>query len=96
MVDAWPAQPAAQEWVVNARLKPPDTSDSEGAGLFAQRRAAQLRRRRARRIPEVSQGDAVAGRENRAMVPVNLRPQPSPRLGDHFGLAPLVLPWKEE
>ncbi|CAN5231115.1 hypothetical protein BH10PSE16_BH10PSE16_41470 [soil metagenome] len=30
------------------------------------------------------------------MVPVNLRPQPSPRLGDHFGLAPLVLPWKEE
>nr|WP_232290717.1 wax ester/triacylglycerol synthase family O-acyltransferase [Polaromonas naphthalenivorans] len=40
-----------------------------------------------------SQGDDVAGQEIRAMVPVNLRPQePSLRLGNHFGLAPLLLP----
>lgn len=38
-------------------------------------------------------GDAVAGQEIRAMVPVNLRPQTqTPRLGNHFGLAPLMLP----
>lgn len=40
-----------------------------------------------------SLGDAVAGREIRAMVPVNLRPpEASPTLGNHFGLAPLLLP----
>ncbi|MBL0423857.1 wax ester/triacylglycerol synthase family O-acyltransferase [Ramlibacter alkalitolerans] len=40
-----------------------------------------------------SQGDDVAGVEMRAMVPVNLRPPAqSQALGNHFGLAPLVLP----
>ena len=40
-----------------------------------------------------SHGDAVANQEIRAMVPVNLRPQTqTPRLGNHFGLAPLLLP----
>ena len=40
-----------------------------------------------------SYGDAVAGQEIRAMVPVNLRPQTqTPKLGNHFGLAPLMLP----
>ncbi len=40
-----------------------------------------------------SHGDEVAGQEIRAMVPVNLRPpETAPKLGNHFGLAPLVLP----
>ncbi|MDB5931597.1 MAG: wax ester/triacylglycerol synthase family O-acyltransferase [Polaromonas sp.] len=40
-----------------------------------------------------SEGDSVAGQEIRAMVPVNLRPPgQAPRLGNHFGLVPLVLP----
>src|SRR5262249_53389682 len=40
-----------------------------------------------------AQGDEVAGQEIRAMVPVNLRPpERSQELGNHFGLAPLVLP----
>ncbi|MEO8013052.1 MAG: wax ester/triacylglycerol synthase family O-acyltransferase [Polaromonas sp.] len=40
-----------------------------------------------------SHGDDVAGQNIRAMVPVNLRqPSPSPTLGNHFGLAPLLLP----
>lgn len=40
-----------------------------------------------------SHGDDVAGQDIRAMVPVNLRePAPSPALGNHFGLAPLLLP----
>ncbi len=39
------------------------------------------------------QGDAVAGKELRAMVPVNLRPlEHAYKLGNQFGLAPLVLP----
>jgi len=39
------------------------------------------------------QGDAVAGKEIRAMVPVNLRPlEHAYKLGNQFGLAPLVLP----
>jgi WS/DGAT/MGAT family acyltransferase len=39
------------------------------------------------------QGDAVHGKQIRAMVPVNLRPlNQAHRLGNHFGLAPLVLP----
>jgi diacylglycerol O-acyltransferase len=39
------------------------------------------------------QGDAVAGKEIRAMVPVNLRPiEQAYKLGNQFGLAPLVLP----
>lgn len=38
-------------------------------------------------------GDAVAGKEIRAMVPVNLRPmEQAYRLGNKFGLAPVVLP----
>jgi WS/DGAT/MGAT family acyltransferase len=38
-------------------------------------------------------GDSVAGKEIRAMVPVNLRPMtPSYELGNKFGLAPVVLP----
>ena len=40
-----------------------------------------------------SLGDDVDGQDIRAMVPVNLRePAPSPTLGNHFGLAPLLLP----
>jgi diacylglycerol O-acyltransferase len=40
-----------------------------------------------------TQGEDVAGIEVRAMVPVNLRPpEEALRLGNHFGLAPLVLP----
>ena len=40
-----------------------------------------------------SYGDDVAGQDIRAMVPVNLRPdETSPTLGNHFGLAPLLLP----
>jgi WS/DGAT/MGAT family acyltransferase len=39
------------------------------------------------------QGDAVQGKEIRAMVPVNLRPlEFAYKLGNQFGLAPLVLP----
>jgi WS/DGAT/MGAT family acyltransferase len=38
-------------------------------------------------------GDSVAGKEIRAMVPVNLRPmEQAYKLGNHFGLAPVVLP----
>ena len=38
-------------------------------------------------------GDDVAGKEIRAMVPVNLRPlEKAYQLGNQFGLAPLVLP----
>jgi len=38
-------------------------------------------------------GDSVAGKEIRAMVPVNLRPmERAHELGNHFGLVPLVLP----
>ena len=38
-------------------------------------------------------GDAVAGLEVRAMVPVNLRPMSEAyKLGNQFGLAPVVLP----
>jgi WS/DGAT/MGAT family acyltransferase len=38
-------------------------------------------------------GDDVAGKEIRAMVPVNLRPpEDAYKLGNRFGLAPLVLP----
>jgi len=40
-----------------------------------------------------SQGDDPAGKEIRAMVPVNLRPLDEAwKLGNRFGLAPLVLP----
>ena len=40
-----------------------------------------------------AKGDDVTGQEIRAMVPVNLRPiEDAPQLGNHFGLAPLVLP----
>jgi WS/DGAT/MGAT family acyltransferase len=40
-----------------------------------------------------SLGDEVQGQEIRAMVPVNLRPtEQAHRLGNRFGLAPLVLP----
>ncbi len=40
-----------------------------------------------------SQGDDVAGKEIRAMIPVNLRPlENAPELGNRFGLVPLVLP----
>ncbi|MDP3520974.1 MAG: wax ester/triacylglycerol synthase family O-acyltransferase [Hydrogenophaga sp.] len=39
------------------------------------------------------QGEATAGKEIRAMVPVNLRPLDQAwQLGNHFGLVPLVLP----
>jgi WS/DGAT/MGAT family acyltransferase len=39
------------------------------------------------------QGEVVAGKEIRAMVPVNLRPmEHAYKLGNQFGLAPLVLP----
>lgn len=38
-------------------------------------------------------GDEIAGKEIRAMVPVNLRPiEDAYKLGNHFGLAPVVLP----
>ncbi len=38
-------------------------------------------------------GDSVAGKEIRAMVPVNLRPMTQAyKLGNQFGLAPVVLP----
>ncbi len=38
-------------------------------------------------------GDDVTGKEIRAMIPVNLRPlEKAYQLGNHFGLAPLVLP----
>jgi WS/DGAT/MGAT family acyltransferase len=41
----------------------------------------------------VAQGDDVQGVEIRAMIPVNLRPPgQGHRLGNHFGLVPLVLP----
>ena len=40
-----------------------------------------------------SKGDDPAGQEIRAMVPVNLRPMEEAwKLGNRFGLAPLVLP----
>lgn len=40
-----------------------------------------------------TQGDSVAGKEIRAMVPVNLRPMSEAyKLGNQFGLAPVVLP----
>ncbi len=40
-----------------------------------------------------SLGDAVEGKEIRAMVPVNLRPmEQAYKLGNRFGLAPVVLP----
>ena len=40
-----------------------------------------------------AQGEPVAGKDIRAMVPVNLRPlEQAYRLGNQFGLAPLVLP----
>ncbi|MCM2251314.1 MAG: WS/DGAT domain-containing protein, partial [Ramlibacter sp.] len=40
-----------------------------------------------------SHGDDVAGQEIRAMIPVNLRPlEDAHRLGNRFGLVPLVLP----
>lgn len=40
-----------------------------------------------------ARGDDTAGQEIRAMVPVNLRPLDQAwQLGNHFGLAPLVLP----
>jgi len=40
-----------------------------------------------------SHGDATAGREIRAMVPVNLRPlEQAHELGNRFGLVPLLLP----
>jgi diacylglycerol O-acyltransferase / wax synthase len=40
-----------------------------------------------------SKGDDTTGQEIRAMVPVNLRPPgEAHQLGNHFGLAPLVLP----
>ena len=40
-----------------------------------------------------AQGDSVAGKEIRAMVPVNLRPMTQAyQLGNQFGLAPVVLP----
>jgi diacylglycerol O-acyltransferase len=40
-----------------------------------------------------AQGDEVEGKEIRAMVPVNLRPMSDAwKLGNRFGLAPLVLP----
>ena len=40
-----------------------------------------------------SLGDSVAGKEIRAMVPVNLRPMAQAyQLGNQFGLAPVVLP----
>jgi diacylglycerol O-acyltransferase / wax synthase len=40
-----------------------------------------------------TQGDDVDGVEIRAMIPVNLRPmEHAYKLGNHFGLAPLVLP----
>jgi diacylglycerol O-acyltransferase len=38
-------------------------------------------------------GDAIAGKDIRAMVPVNLRPiEEAHQLGNRFGLAPVVLP----
>jgi diacylglycerol O-acyltransferase len=38
-------------------------------------------------------GDPVEGKDIRAMIPVNLRPiKDAWKLGNHFGLAPLVLP----
>ncbi|MEO7400300.1 MAG: wax ester/triacylglycerol synthase family O-acyltransferase [Polaromonas sp.] len=41
----------------------------------------------------MAQGDDVADQEIRAMVPVNLRPGgQAHKLGNHFGLVPLVLP----
>jgi diacylglycerol O-acyltransferase / wax synthase len=41
----------------------------------------------------IGKGDAVAGKDIRAMVPVNLRPlEEAYKLGNHFGLAPVVLP----
>ena len=40
-----------------------------------------------------AQGDSVAGQEIRAMIPVNLRPiEEAWKLGNRFGLVPLVLP----
>jgi len=40
-----------------------------------------------------AQGDEVEGREIRAMIPVNLRPlEQAHKLGNRFGLVPLVLP----
>ena len=40
-----------------------------------------------------AQGDDPAGQEIRAMIPVNLRPMEQAwKLGNHFGLVPLVLP----
>lgn len=40
-----------------------------------------------------AKGDAVEGKEIRAMVPVNLRPlEAAYKLGNRFGLAPVVLP----
>jgi diacylglycerol O-acyltransferase / wax synthase len=41
----------------------------------------------------LAHGDEVKGKEIRAMVPVNLRPiEQAYKLGNHFGLAPIVLP----
>ena len=41
----------------------------------------------------LAHGDEVKGKEIRAMVPVNLRPiEHAYKLGNHFGLAPVVLP----
>jgi hypothetical protein len=64
----------------------------QGAQLLDQRRAAELR---GRRLGEYLRalGDDVAGQEIRAMVPVNLRPlDQAHKLGNRFGLVPLVLP----
>ena len=66
--------------------------DRQGARLHDQRRAARLRGRRHRQLP-ARPGRRPHGKEIRAMVPVNLRPlEKAWKLGNRFGLAPLVLP----
>ena len=64
----------------------------QGAGRVDQRRAAGLRGRRHRRLPARDRR-RPPGKGIRAMVPVNLRPlDEAYKLGNRFGLAPLVLP----
>jgi hypothetical protein len=79
-------------WPGASRCRWTRSRPSARAGLLGQRRAAVLRGRRHRRYLR-GQGDNPAGKEIRAMVPVNLRPLDKAwQLGNRFGLAPLVLP----
>jgi diacylglycerol O-acyltransferase / wax synthase len=78
--------------LVRADTAGPSQGHRQGAQLLGQRRAAELRGRRHRRLPARA-GRRHRGQEIRAMVPINLRPMSEAwKLGNRFGLVPLVLP----